>query len=121
MNNGFKAAAARVLFVLLGEKDWDGGEILAKAGKDAFLVVQASYASALTDRADVVLPSAIWSERTGTLTNTEGIVQTAVGAVEPEGEAKADWEILSQLADKLGKKLGASFKDISARAVKELK
>ncbi len=121
MNNGFKASAAKVLFVLLGEKDWDETDALKQAGKDAFVAVQAGYASALTDRADVVLPSAIWSERTGTLTNTEGAVQTAVGAVSPEGEAKADWEILSQLADKLGKKLGASFKDISARAVKELK
>lgn len=120
MNNGFKPSAAKVLYVLLGEKDW-AGDILNKTGKGTFVVVQASYASALTDRADVVLPSAIWSERAGTLTNTEGTVQTANGAVEPEGEAKPDWEILSLLADKLGKKLGSSLKDVSARAVKDLK
>ncbi|MGZ3319055.1 MAG: molybdopterin-dependent oxidoreductase, partial [Isosphaeraceae bacterium] len=121
MNNGFKASAARVLYVLQGEKDWDGSEILTEAGKDAFIVAQAGYASALTDRADVVLPSAIWSERSGSLTNTEGCIQMANQAVEPAGEAKPDWEILSLLADKLGKKLGAAFDDISARAAKELK
>ena len=121
MNNGFKASAAKVLYVLQGEKDWDGGEILTEAGKDAFIVAQASYASALTDRADVVLPSAIWSERSGTLTNTEGSIQMANKAVEPAGEAKPDWEILSLLGEKLGKKLGAAFDDISARAAKELK
>jgi formate dehydrogenase major subunit len=120
MHNGFKAAAAKVLYVLLGEQEWEG-EILNKAGDDAFVIAQACYASALTDRADVVLPAAIWSERSGSLTNTEGCIQTANRAVEPEGEAKPDWEILSLLADKLGKKLGASFDDISARAAKELK
>jgi formate dehydrogenase major subunit len=121
MNNGFKAAAAKVLYVLLGEQAWDGGELLKKAGEDAFIVVQASYASTLADRADVVLPAAIWSERSGSLTNTEGCIQMANRAVGPEGEAKPDWEILALLADKLGKKLGASFDDISARAAKELK
>jgi formate dehydrogenase major subunit len=121
MNNGFKASAARVLYVLLGEQDWNGGDILEKTGKDVFIIAQASYASTLTDRADVVLPSAIWSERSGSLTNTEGCIQMANRAVEPAGEAKPDWEILSLLADKLGKKLGASFDDISARAAKELK
>jgi len=121
MHNGFKASAAKVLYVLLGEQDWDGGDILKDAGKEAFLVVQASYASPLLDSADVVLPAAIWSERTGSLTNTEGCIRTANRAVEPEGEARPDWEILSLLAEKLGKKLGASFDDISARAAKELK
>jgi formate dehydrogenase major subunit len=120
LNNGFKAAAAKVLYVLQGEQEW-GGEILNKTGDEAFVIAQACYASALTDRADVVLPAAIWSERSGSLTNTEGCIQMANRAVEPEGEAKPDWEILSLLADKLGKKLGASFDDISARAAKELK
>ena len=121
MNNGFKAAAAKVLYVLLGEQELGGSDVLKKAGDDAFVIAQACYASALTDRADVVLPSAIWSERSGSLTNTEGCIQMANRAVEPAGEAKPDWEILSLLADKLGKKLGASFDDISARAAKELK
>jgi NADH dehydrogenase/NADH:ubiquinone oxidoreductase subunit G len=120
LNNGFKATSAKVLYVLLGEQEWEG-EILNKAGDDAFVIAQACYTSALTDRADVVLPAAIWSERSGSLTNTEGCIQMANRAVEPEGEAKPDWEILSLLADKLGKKIGASFDDISARAAKELK
>jgi formate dehydrogenase major subunit len=36
------------------------------------LVVQASYSSALTEMAHVVLPAAIWAEKTGTITNVEG-------------------------------------------------
>jgi formate dehydrogenase major subunit len=121
MNNGFSASAAKVLYALVGDVDLDGKNILETMDKDAFVVVQAGYASPLTDRADVVLPSAIWSERSGSLTNTEGTIQMANQAVEPAGEAKPDWEILSLLAGKLGKNIGASFDDISARAAQELK
>jgi len=121
MDNGFQASSARVIYALLGEQDQDGNHVLEKAEKAAFVIVQAGYTSPLSDRADVVLPSAIWSERSGSLTNTEGKVQKANRAVEPEGEAKPDWEIFSLLAGKLGKNIGASFDDISARAAKELK
>jgi len=69
----------------------------------------------------VVLPMAIWSERAGTLTNTEGSVQKVEKAVEPAGEAKPDWEVISLLANKLGKKFGASLSEISASATQELK
>jgi formate dehydrogenase major subunit len=121
MNGTGGVSGAKFLYILQGELDGDCADILKKAGKKAFIVVQAAYASALTEKADVVLPAAIWSERTGTLTNTEGRVQTASQAVAPLGEAKADWEILSLLAGKLGKNFGTSFKDVSKRAAKLLK
>ncbi|SEM18580.1 formate dehydrogenase major subunit [Syntrophus gentianae] len=120
LNNGFQASTAKVLYALLGEQDQGGDDVLAKVDKEAFVIVQAGYAFPLLNRADVVLPSAIWSERTGSLTNTEGSVQMAAKAVEPAGEARPDWEILSLLADRLGKNLGASFAEISACAAKEL-
>jgi predicted molibdopterin-dependent oxidoreductase YjgC len=41
--------------------------------------------------------------------------------VEPRGGAKPDWEILSLLAEKLGRKLGASLDEIAALAVQEIK
>jgi len=121
LDNGFDPAAAQALYVLVGEQDWDGKGVLEKMGKGAFLVVQASYESPLIEHADVVLPMAIWSERAGSLTNTEGRVQKANKAVEPEGEAKPDWEILSLLANKMGKKLGTSLDEISALAAEQLK
>jgi len=119
-NNGFKPDALKFLYVLLGEQDWDGREIFDKLDKKAFTVVQASFVSPATEQADVVLPMAIWSERAGSLTNTEGTVQHVSKAIEPSGEAKADWDILSLLADKLGKKVGKSLEEITAQAVKEL-
>ena len=120
-NNGFKPSAVKVLFALLGEQEVGGEDVLKSVDKSAFVVVQASFVSPLTERADVVLPMAIWSERAGSLTNTEGSVQKVNKAVEPAGEAKPDWEVISLLADKLGKKLGASLEEISARATQEIK
>lgn len=120
-DNGFKPSASKLFYVLSGEKEWAGGDLLEKMGKDAFVVVQASFVSPLTEKADVVLPTTVWSERTGSLTNTEGRVLKLNQAVEPEGEAKQDWEVLSLLADTLGKKAGASLDDISVQAAKELK
>jgi formate dehydrogenase major subunit len=43
-----------------------------------FLVVQASYASELTEQADVVLPVEIWAEQEGHYLNLEGRLQKAV-------------------------------------------
>jgi formate dehydrogenase major subunit len=120
-NNGFKPSAVKVLYASLGEQDWSGGDMLKAVDKGAFVVVQASFASRLTEKADVVLPTAIWSERAGSLTNTEGRVQKVNKAVEPRGGAKPDWEILSLLAEKLGRKLGASLDEIAALAVQEIK
>jgi formate dehydrogenase major subunit len=118
---GFKPGAAKFLYLLPGEENWDGREELEKAEARAFTVVQAGFESALTSRADVVLPMAIWAERGGTLTNTEGRVQKANPAVKPFAEAKPDWEIVSLLARRLGRKLGDSLDEVSARAAQELK
>jgi NADH dehydrogenase/NADH:ubiquinone oxidoreductase subunit G len=116
LNSEFDPSHAEATYILIGEEAWDGRE----AGQ-GFLAVQASHRSPLTERADVVLPMAIWSERSGNLTNFEGRVQRVNQAVKPEGEAKPDWEILSLLAGKMGKKPTASFDEISARAAQALK
>jgi formate dehydrogenase major subunit len=116
LNSEYNPSVAEVTYVLAGEEAWDGQET-----GQGFVAVQASYVSPLTERADVVLPMAIWSERSGSLTNLEGRVQKASQAVKPEGEAKPDWEILSLLASAMGKKLPGSFDEISARAMQALK
>jgi formate dehydrogenase major subunit len=58
------------------------------------VVVQASYESDLTDYAKVVLPAAIWCEKSGTVTNFEGRILQLERAVEPPGEAREDKTIL---------------------------
>jgi formate dehydrogenase major subunit len=104
LNKGLDVSAVKFLYIIAGEENNSGTGLMKNIPKKAFVAVQSSFFSALTDRADLVLPAAVWSERSGSLTNMEGRVQKVVKAVEPLGEAKPDWEILSLLADKLGKK-----------------
>lgn len=108
-----------VVYVLAGEEDMGDG-ILRRIGKETFLIVQGCYGSSLADRADVVLPMAAWAERSGTLTNTAGLVQEVRAASDPVGSAKPDWEILSLLAERLGVKPGASLEEIAVHAGRQL-
>ncbi len=63
-----------------------------------FLVVQDIFYSETAQLADVVLPAASFAEKDGTFTNTERRVQRVRAAVPAPGEARADWQILSALA-----------------------
>ncbi len=67
------------------------------------LVVIDFFMSETAQRADVVLPGAVWCEDEGTTTNLEGRVIKINQAVMPLGEARRDWEILIELAQRLGR------------------
>jgi predicted molibdopterin-dependent oxidoreductase YjgC len=96
------AAACDTLFIAAGEENGTIEAVTQKAGPKAFVIVQASYGSALADRADLVLPMATWLERSGTFTNTEGTIQRAHAALTPSGQSRPDWDILGRLAERLG-------------------
>jgi assimilatory nitrate reductase catalytic subunit len=66
------------------------------------------FLSETAARADVVLPSAVWAEDGGTTTNAEGKVVLRHTAAEPPGEAKRDWWIVEQIAERLG--IGEKFR-----------
>ena len=77
------------------------------------LVVQDIFLNETGRLADVVLPSACFAEKDGTFSNTERRVQRIRKAVEAPGEAKADWQIISELATKMGYAMGyASAEEI---------
>ena len=67
-----------------------------------FLVVQDIFLTETAQMADVVLPAACWAEKEGTYTNTTRTVLRVRKAVEAPGEARADWEILNDLARSFG-------------------
>jgi formate dehydrogenase alpha subunit len=68
-----------------------------------FLVVQDCYHPTETSRhAHIVLPAAQWSEKTGVMTNSERGLNLAEQAVPPPGEAKADLEIVMEVAREMG-------------------
>jgi formate dehydrogenase major subunit len=102
LNGKLNAAACDTLFIAAGEENGTIEAVMQKAGPKAFVIVQASYGSALTDRADLVLPMATWLERSGTFTNTEGTIHRAHAALTPSGQSRPDWDILGRLAERLG-------------------
>ncbi len=75
---------------LLGADEFDMGRI----GAGTFVVYQGHHGDAGAARADVILPGAAYTEKTGTYVNTEGRVQRTRLATFPPGEAREDWKIL---------------------------
>lgn len=67
-----------------------------------FLVVQDIFLTETAKLADVVLPGASFAEKSGTFTNTERRVQMVNKAIDPLGQAKADWRIICDLAGRMG-------------------
>jgi NADH-quinone oxidoreductase subunit G len=72
---------------------------------DAFVVYQGTHGDRGAHRADVILPGAAYTEKSGTYVNTEGRVQVADRACFPPGDAREDWAILRALSDVLGARL----------------
>lgn len=66
------------------------------------LVVQDLFLTETAFHADVVLPATAFPEKTGTFTNTDRRVQLGRQALQPPGEARADWWIIQELARRLG-------------------
>lgn len=67
-----------------------------------FLVVQDIFLTETAQLADVVLPATSYAEKEGTFVNTERRVQRVRKALEPPGEARLDWEIICDLARRMG-------------------
>ena len=67
-----------------------------------FLVVQDLFMTETAELADVVLPAVSFAEKEGTFVNTERRIQKVNPALKPRGEARADWEILQGIAQKMG-------------------
>lgn len=93
----------------------DNRAVAAALAKLDPLVVIDFFMSETAERADVVLPGTVWCEDEGTTTNLEGRVVKINRAAEPPGEARRDWEILCDLAARLGR--GAFFPFRSAREI----
>jgi formate dehydrogenase major subunit len=66
------------------------------------LVVQDIFMTETAWMADVVLPATAWPEKTGTVTNTDRMVQLGRKAIEPPGEAKPDLWLVQQMALGMG-------------------
>jgi NADH-quinone oxidoreductase subunit G len=125
--NGFgvlHSAASRVGALDIGFAPGDGGlnaaemttfgtlDVLFSLGADeikvpdgTFVVYIGTHGDHGAHRADVILPGAAYTEKSGIYVNAEGRVQMANRAAFPPGDAREDWAIIRALSDVLGKKL----------------
>ncbi|MEM9179006.1 MAG: NADH-quinone oxidoreductase subunit NuoG [Pseudomonadota bacterium] len=92
--------------VLLGADEVD----LSKTG-DATVIYVGSHGDTGASKADIILPSAAYTEIAATYVNTEGRVQMTRRAVQPKGEAREGWAIFRALSDVLGKTLSYDSAD----------
>ncbi len=86
-----------------------------------FVVAQDVFADTETNAyADVVLPGALWTETEGVLINSERNLTLARPAVEPPGEATADWRLIAAVARAMGYEDGFSY-DSAEQIFEEIK
>lgn len=115
--NGYNTAQildkAKLVY-LLGADEVDMEKL-----KDKFVVYQGHHGDRGAHIADVILPGCAYSEKDGTYVNLEGRVQRAYKATSAPGDAKEDWQIISELANAIGKNLAIkSLGDIRAKMIK---
>jgi assimilatory nitrate reductase catalytic subunit len=80
----------------------NGARIAAEYEALEFHVQLDFFLSETAERADVVLPSAVWAEDGGVTTNAEGRIVLRHKAAEPPGQARPDWWIVCEIARRLG-------------------
>ena len=66
-----------------------------------FIALQEIFPTETSAYADVLLPGVSFAEKTGTVTNTERRVQMVRQAIDPLGEAREDWRIIADLAQRI--------------------
>jgi anaerobic selenocysteine-containing dehydrogenase len=91
--NGIKA-----LYLLLADDYIEAKELSALPKGLDFLVVQTSYMSPTVKKANVVLPSPIWTEIGGNYTTLDGTPISTSCLINPPDSVKADWETISEIS-----------------------
>ena len=85
---------------LMGADELDTSKL-----KDAFVIYQGHHGDKGAHVADVILPGAAYTEKSGLYVNMEGRVQMSDRATSPKGDAKEDWAILRALSAKVDRVL----------------
>jgi len=90
---------------ILGENpvmsDPDSAHIRHCLDQCEFIVLQEIFPTETSEYADVLLPGVTFAEKTGTFTNTERRIQMVRKAIEPRGQAREDWRITIELAQRM--------------------
>lgn len=82
--------------------DPDQNHARAALAKLKHLVVQDIFLTETAWHADVILPATAHAEKSGTFTNTNREIQMARAALNPPGQARQDWELIQEIAQRIG-------------------
>ncbi len=100
LNKPFEVNGHQTAFVAIGDEE-PSQSLIKKLEDIPYLVVQASYQSALTAKADVILPVTTWLEQSGYYVTCDGQVQLANKSLQPPIDVKSNKEVVLAIADRL--------------------
>jgi len=100
----FKLNGQQAVFVAIAD-DRVSPALVERVSKAPYLVVQASYESPLTERADVVLPVTIWAEQEGHYINMDGRVQKAERSISAPKNVRDNLAVFNELATRMNMSL----------------
>lgn len=109
LDQSFQLNGHQAAYIALGD-DHPSQRLIKRLEKAPFLVVQASYVSQLTAKANVVLPVENWSEQEGHYVNLEGQIQKANKAVQSAEGIWSNQAVLQNLAERLNLPLSVDWK-----------
>jgi NADH-quinone oxidoreductase subunit G len=97
IRDGVRSGSIKSLIVLGEDLLTDAGFTTEDLGKLDFLLQTSILANPTAEQAHIVLPSAAFAEKRGSMANLSGRLQRLNRAVEPPGQSRDDWEILRDL------------------------
>jgi len=100
LDEAFELNGQKAVYVALGD-DFISKSLAERVSQAAYVVVQASYESTLTEQADVVLPVTVWSEQEGHYINLDGRIQKAEKVIASPENVYDNLTVLSELATRM--------------------
>ena len=100
---GIESGAVKALYVLGADLSMFPGNarIMQALAKLELLIVQDIFTTRVVEMAHVALPGAAAAEKSGSFTSTDNRVQCFTRAVPPPVNAREDWDILTELSNRL--------------------
>jgi len=108
LDAAFNLNGHQAVYVALGD-DYASKSLVERVSKAPYLVVQASYESSLTEKADVILPVSIWAEQEGHYMNLDGRTQKAEKALTPPENVRDNLTVLSEVAQQMNLKMETNW------------
>lgn len=110
LDESFELNGHKAVYVALGD-DHVSRSLAERVSKAPYLVVQASYESGITEKADVILPVSTWSEQEGHYINLDGRIKKAEKLLSPPEHVRDNLDVLTDLAKRMSLTLDTDWQN----------